>query len=94
MNIQLKPEQEKFIQEQMATGKYQNPQEIIDIAFIVLQKLNTGEAISQDIQIYRNKKNHNNFLEAANKAYENLRKNPKAWQEELEERELWEQTDF
>lgn len=92
MNIQLKPEHEQFIQAQMATGKYKNPQEIIDLAFRLLHKLNASEEINQEIEAYRNKIKHNNFLEAANKAYNNLRNNPKAWQEELEERELWEQT--
>ena len=32
------------------------------------------------------------FLERANQAYAALRNNPEAWQEELAERELWEQT--
>ena len=32
------------------------------------------------------------FLERANQAYATLRNNPEAWQEELAERELWEQT--
>lgn len=30
------------------------------------------------------------FFDAANKSYENLRNNKEAWQEELEERALWE----
>ncbi len=41
MNIQLKPEHEQFIQAQMATGKYKNPEEVVDIAFRLLEKLNT-----------------------------------------------------
>ncbi len=40
MNIQLKPEHEQFIQAQIATGKYDNPQEVVDIAFRLLEKLN------------------------------------------------------
>ena len=32
------------------------------------------------------------FLIQANQAYTELRNNPEAWQEELAERELWEQT--
>ncbi|MDJ0617481.1 MAG: type II toxin-antitoxin system ParD family antitoxin [Calothrix sp. MO_192.B10] len=40
MNIQLKPEHEQFIQAQIATGKYENPEEVVDIAFRLLEKLN------------------------------------------------------
>ena len=32
------------------------------------------------------------FLEDTNAAYEALKSNPKAWQEELEERKLWDNT--
>jgi hypothetical protein len=32
------------------------------------------------------------FLRAANRDYAALRRNPKAWKEELGERELWERT--
>ncbi|BAY82101.1 hypothetical protein NIES267_15790 [Calothrix parasitica NIES-267] len=31
----------------MASGKYQNPQAIIHIAFRILQKLNAGDEINQ-----------------------------------------------
>ncbi len=41
MNIQIKPEHEKFIQAQIAMGKYSNPEEVADIAFRLLEKLNT-----------------------------------------------------
>ncbi len=44
MNIQLKPEHEKFIQAQIATGKYENPEEVVDIAFRLLEKLNAEYA--------------------------------------------------
>lgn len=40
MNIQIKPEHEQFIQAQIATGKYKNPEEVADIAFKLLEKLN------------------------------------------------------
>lgn len=40
MHIQIKPEHEKFIQAQIATGKYNNPEEVADIAFQLLEKLN------------------------------------------------------
>ncbi len=36
--------------------------------------------------------NNEAFLIQANQAYAELRNNPKAWQEELAERELWEKT--
>jgi hypothetical protein len=36
--------------------------------------------------------NSQEFLEKANQAYIALRNNPEAWQEELAEREIWEQT--
>jgi len=39
MNIQLKPEQEQFIQAQIATGKYAKPEEVVDVAFKLLDKL-------------------------------------------------------
>ncbi|MGF1673200.1 MAG: type II toxin-antitoxin system ParD family antitoxin [Rivularia sp. (in: cyanobacteria)] len=87
MYIQLKPEHEQFIQAQIASGKYQNPEEIIDIAFRLLKKLNIEEEISATIEV-----NRQSFLELANKAYEALRNNPEAWEEELEERQLWEKT--
>ncbi|AFY56782.1 putative addiction module antidote protein, CC2985 family [Rivularia sp. PCC 7116] len=38
MNIQLKPEQEKFIQEQMATVKFNNVDDIINEAFQLLEE--------------------------------------------------------
>ena len=41
MYIQLKPEHEQFIQAQIATGKYAQPDEVIDMAFRLLEKLNT-----------------------------------------------------
>ncbi len=44
----------------------------------------------QKQRIYR--KQYQEFLEKANQAYPTLRNDPEAWQEELAERELWEQT--
>ncbi|HLP88899.1 MAG TPA: type II toxin-antitoxin system ParD family antitoxin [Nostocaceae cyanobacterium] len=41
MNIQLKPEHEQFIQAQIATGRFSNADEVIDIAFQLLAKLNS-----------------------------------------------------
>ncbi|MBD2300074.1 MULTISPECIES: type II toxin-antitoxin system ParD family antitoxin [Nostocales] len=41
MNIQLKPEHEQFIQAQIASGRFTNADEVIDIAFQLLEKLNT-----------------------------------------------------
>ncbi len=44
--------------------------------------------LEQAIEQYRRQQ----FLEAANQAYIALRNNPEAWQEELEERSLWDIT--
>jgi antitoxin ParD1/3/4 len=40
MNIQLKPEHEQFIQAQIASGRFSNSDEVIDMAFQLLEKLN------------------------------------------------------
>lgn len=37
MNIQLKPEQEKFIQEKIASGEYKNAEDVISQAFKLLE---------------------------------------------------------
>lgn len=37
MNIQLKPEQEKFIQEKIASGEYRNADDVISQAFKLLE---------------------------------------------------------
>lgn len=37
MNIQLKPEQEKFIQEKIASGEYSNADDVIAQAFKLLE---------------------------------------------------------
>jgi antitoxin ParD1/3/4 len=39
MTIQLKPEQENFIKAQVATGKYNSPQEVVDKMFLVFEKV-------------------------------------------------------
>jgi antitoxin ParD1/3/4 len=44
VHIQIKPEHEQFIQAQIATGKYKNPEEVADIAFRLLEKLNAEYA--------------------------------------------------
>ncbi|MBD0264052.1 MAG: type II toxin-antitoxin system ParD family antitoxin [Tolypothrix sp. T3-bin4] len=41
MNIQLKPEQEKLIQAQIATGRYTSAEEVVDIAFRLFDKLHS-----------------------------------------------------
>ncbi|MEH2073936.1 MAG: type II toxin-antitoxin system ParD family antitoxin [Nostoc sp.] len=41
MNIELKPEHEQFIQTKIASGKFTNPDEVIDVAFQLLEKLNS-----------------------------------------------------
>jgi antitoxin ParD1/3/4 len=40
MNIQLKPNQEQFIQEQLKTGRFNNVEQVIDTAFHLLETLN------------------------------------------------------
>ncbi|MEM7593842.1 MAG: type II toxin-antitoxin system ParD family antitoxin [Cyanobacteria bacterium P01_A01_bin.83] len=49
MTIQLKPEQEKFIQEKIASGKYSNADDVISQAFKLL------EAREQKIQEFKDK---------------------------------------
>lgn len=39
MTIQLKPEQEKFIETQVASGKYRSPEELMDKMFFVFERL-------------------------------------------------------
>ena len=39
MAIQLKPEQEKFIEKQVASGKYNSPEEVVDTMFQVFGNL-------------------------------------------------------
>ena len=45
-------------------------------------------ALTKAVELYRRK----NFLQMANEAFAAIRKNPKAWQEELKEREDWDLT--
>ncbi|MBI3008650.1 MAG: toxin-antitoxin system protein [Candidatus Omnitrophica bacterium] len=45
-------------------------------------------ALTKAVELYRRK----NFLQMANEAFASMRKNPKAWQEELKEREDWDMT--
>ncbi|WP_414543081.1 ribbon-helix-helix domain-containing protein [Nostoc sp. CCY0012] len=40
MNIKLKPEHEQFIQAQIASGKFTNADEVLDVAFQILEKFN------------------------------------------------------
>jgi len=44
------------------------------------------------MQIILEEKEVEQFLEEAHQAFVNLRNDPQAWQEELEERQLWEST--
>ncbi|HLO85932.1 MAG TPA: type II toxin-antitoxin system ParD family antitoxin [Nostocaceae cyanobacterium] len=41
MNIQLKTEHEQFIQAQIASGRFSNADEVIDLAFQLLIKFNS-----------------------------------------------------
>jgi antitoxin ParD1/3/4 len=53
MNINLKPEHEQFIQSQVASGKFADGEEVIDIAFRLLKKLQSE--YEQWIEETRNK---------------------------------------
>lgn len=44
MKIDLKPEQEQFIQSQLMTGKYESAEQVIDEALQLLEKRNHQEA--------------------------------------------------
>lgn len=68
---------------------------ISDSAFEKLQKLEqeTGESKQEIIEKQLEKRMRENLLKKGNEAYERLKKNPKAWQEELEERAVWQQAD-
>ena len=39
MTIQLKPEQKKFLKAQVASGKYNSPQEVVDKMFLVFERI-------------------------------------------------------
>lgn len=39
MAFQLKPEQEKFIKAQVASGKYNSPEEVINKMFLIFERL-------------------------------------------------------
>ncbi|MEO1428268.1 MAG: type II toxin-antitoxin system ParD family antitoxin [Cyanobacteria bacterium J06633_8] len=52
MNIKLKPEQEKFIQEQMATGRFNHVDDVINEAFKLLEEREKGlEELRQKIAV-------------------------------------------
>ncbi len=42
MSIELKPEQEKFIEAQVANGKYNSPQEVVDRMFVIFERFQDG----------------------------------------------------
>jgi antitoxin ParD1/3/4 len=44
MNIKLKPEQEKIIQAQIQSGKYNSAEEIVDVVFKLFDKLQSEYA--------------------------------------------------
>ncbi len=104
MTIQLKPEQEQFIKHQISSGRYTNADDVINEAFKLLEELQqklTVDAVKnpsdKDTKSEFNftsqqEEKRKKFFEDANQAYINLRNNPQAWQEELEERLLWENT--
>ncbi|MCU0571244.1 MAG: type II toxin-antitoxin system ParD family antitoxin [Oculatellaceae cyanobacterium Prado106] len=53
MEILLKPEQQQFVQAQIASGKFTNADEVVDVAFRLLEKL--GNEYSQWIEETREK---------------------------------------
>jgi antitoxin ParD1/3/4 len=44
MTITLKPEHEEFIQTQITTGQFNHPDEVIELAFRLLEKVNVDYA--------------------------------------------------
>ena len=44
MTILLKPQHEEFIQSQLITGQFRNPDEVIEMAFRLLEKSNIDDA--------------------------------------------------
>ncbi len=52
----------------------------------------TGESMQAILESALEDYSRRRFLEAANTSYAALRKDPQAWQEELEERALWDNT--
>lgn len=52
----------------------------------------SGEPISDLVAKAVERLRREYFLEATNRAFANLREDPGAWQEELDERDEWEQT--
>lgn len=62
--------------------------EVNEIRQLSQQKRSIQEIIAEAVEEYRRKI----IFEKANAAYEALRNDPSAWQEELEEHALWEGT--
>lgn len=67
---------------------------ISDSAYETLDQLGQAKGLSKQIIIEKalKKMARESLLDAANKAYAELRADPKKWQEELEERAEWEST--
>lgn len=63
-------------------------------AYDKLNKLEVEIGASKQVIIEQalDKLMRENLIKRANKAYEKLKSNPQAWQEELEERATWEST--
>lgn len=66
---------------------------ISESAFEKLRQLEeaSGKSKQTIIENILEKAMRENLLKKGNEAYERLRQDPKAWQEELEERQAWEQ---
>jgi antitoxin ParD1/3/4 len=70
----------------------------VDVAIAELERGEglDGETViamlQEKLRKAREEKERQELLESANQAYTELRNNPELWQDELAERELWEQT--
>ena len=63
-----------------------------DHAVLAELSKSTGKSMSATLSEAIRAQKRRHLLEASNAAYAELRKDPKAWKEELEERALWETT--
>ncbi len=68
---------------------------ISENAFEMLRQLEQESGDSKQVIIEKvlERLMRENLLKKGNEAYEELRRNPKAWQEEIEERKVWQQAD-
>ncbi|HBL13052.1 MAG TPA: hypothetical protein DD379_16970 [Cyanobacteria bacterium UBA11162] len=53
MNISLQPDQEKFVQSQLATGKYKTVEQVITEALKLLEERNRQAKLLADIRLHQ-----------------------------------------